>query len=237
MNLWNQKAKTYTRYQEKLDNIQKQSFKEFSKLNIDLCQKNIIDIGCGTGVWTLHLAKKAKMVLALDNANAMLEILKEYAKNLKLQNIICENSSFKTWAQKNPNAQFDIAFLSMSPALKDEKDYEKFLTLAQVKIYLAWADRRKSDFLDHIFKHFNTQFQGFYKQDLENYLLEKNIPFHKVVFNQTRKIQRKREEAIENALWHLNMNGITSSKKELSSFIKKDIIEIIKAKIKLLIIQ
>ncbi|MBM0636427.1 methyltransferase domain-containing protein [Campylobacter hepaticus] len=237
MNLWNEKAKTYTRYQEKLDNIQKQSFKEFSKLGIDFFQKNIIDIGCGTGIWTLHLAKKAKMILALDSANAMLEILKEYAKNLKLKNIVCENSSFTTWAQKNPNAQFDIAFLSMSPALKDKKDYEKFLNLAQTKIYLAWTDRRKSDFLDPIFKHFNTQFQGFYKKDLENYLLEKNIPFHKAIFNQTRKIQRKREEAIENALWHLKMNGIVSSKEELYSFINEDVIETIKAKIKLLIIQ
>ncbi|KHF19951.1 hypothetical protein PO81_10505, partial [Vibrio parahaemolyticus] len=41
-----------------------------------------------------------------------------------------------------------------------------FLNLAKIKIYLGWADYRKSDFLDPIFKYFNTEFKGFYKKDL-----------------------------------------------------------------------
>ncbi|MEE6530774.1 hypothetical protein VWM68_10805, partial [Campylobacter coli] len=43
----------------------------------------------------------------------------------------------------------------------------------------GWADYRKSDFLDPIFKHFNTEFKGIYKQDLESYLLENNVKFQK----------------------------------------------------------
>ncbi|MCC2991778.1 class I SAM-dependent methyltransferase, partial [Campylobacter jejuni] len=179
----------------------------------------IIDIGCGTGVWTLHLAKEAKEILALDSANAMLEILQEDAKKLNLNNIKCKNLSFETWMQNNPNVKFDLAFLSMSPALQNEKDYTNFLNLAKIKIYLGWADYRKSDFLDPIFKYFNTEFKGFYKKDLENYLLEKNIFFHKIVFDETRKVQRTKEEAIENALWHLSMNKITASKETVSSFV------------------
>ncbi|MBX9195086.1 class I SAM-dependent methyltransferase, partial [Campylobacter jejuni] len=113
---------------------------------------------------------------------------------------------------------FDLAFLSMSPALQNEKDYKAFLNLASKKVYLGWASRRKSSFLDPIFEHFNTEFKGFYKKDLENYLLEKNIFFHKIVFDETRKVQRTKEEAIENALWHLSMNKITTSKEAVSSF-------------------
>ncbi|MCW1545185.1 class I SAM-dependent methyltransferase, partial [Campylobacter jejuni] len=101
----------------------------------------------------------------------------------------------------------------------------------------GWADYRKSDFLDPIFKYFNTKFKGFYKKDLENYLLEKNIFFHKIVFDETRKVQRTKEEAIENALWHLSMNKITTSKEAVSSFVENDIIETIESKIKLLIIN
>ncbi|EAL4874466.1 class I SAM-dependent methyltransferase, partial [Campylobacter jejuni] len=87
------------------------------------------------------------------------------------------------------------------------------------------------------FKYFNTEFKGFYKKDLENYLLEKNIFFHKIVFDETRKVQRTKEEAIENALWHLSMNGINTNKQELESFVKDEVEEIIEAKIKLLIIS
>ncbi|HHY2126948.1 TPA: class I SAM-dependent methyltransferase [Campylobacter jejuni] len=237
MNLWDRKAKTYTRYQNTLNTIQKQTFEYLQNLKISFQNKNIIDIGCGTGVWTLHLAKEAKEIFALDSANAMLEILQEDAKKLNLNNIKCENLSFETWMQNNPNAKFDLAFLSMSPALQNEKDYTNFLNLAKIKIYLGWADYRKSDFLDPIFKYFNTEFKGFYKKDLESYLLEKNIFFHKIVFDEIRKVQRTKEEAIENALWHLSMNKITVSKETVSSFVENDIIETIESKIKLLIIN
>lgn len=235
MNLWDKKAKNYARYNQKLNSIQEQSFKELEKLNISFKDKDIIDIGCGTGVWTLHLAQNAKEITALDNAKAMLEILKEDAKKLQLTNIKYENCTFTEWVDKNQNAQFDIVFLSMSPALQDEKDYLNFIQLAKFRIYLGWADYRKSDFLDPIFKHFDTEFKGIYKQDLESYLLENNINFHKFVFDETRTVERKKDEAIENALWHLDMNGVKASKQDLESFVKGDIKEIIRSKIKLLI--
>lgn len=235
MNLWDKKAKNYARYNQKLNSIQEQSFKELEKLNISFKDKDIIDIGCGTGVWTLHLAQNAKEITALDNAKAMLEILKEDAKKLQLTNIKYENCTFTEWIDKNQNAQFDIVFLSMSPALQDEKDYLNFIQLAKFRIYLGWADYRKSDFLDPIFKHFDTEFKGIYKQDLESYLLENNINFHKFVFDETRTVERKKDEAIENALWHLDMNGVKASKQDLEAFVKGDIKEIIRSKIKLLI--
>ncbi|HEC1565457.1 class I SAM-dependent methyltransferase [Campylobacter upsaliensis] len=234
MNLWDKKAKTYARFSPTLNEIQKQSFEEFQKLGLDFKDKSVIDIGCGTGVWTLHLAFLAKEILALDNSKAMLEILQEDASKLGLSNIKSVNLSFEDFMRENANLRFDIAFLSMSPALQN--DYKHFLNLAQKKIYLAWADLRKSDFLDPIFKHFKTEFKGFYKQDFESFLLENDIDFHKVIFEERRVVKRTREEAIENALWHLDMNGIKVEKNELESLILEDVREKIVAKIKLIIV-
>lgn len=234
MNLWDKKAKTYARFSPTLNEIQKQSFEEFQKLGLDFKDKSVIDIGCGTGVWTLHLAFLAKEILALDNSKAMLEILQEDASKLGLSNIKSVNLSFEDFMRENANLRFDIAFLSMSPALQN--DYKHFLNLAQKKIYLAWADLRRSDFLDPIFKHFKTEFKGFYKQDFESFLLENDIDFHKVIFEERRVVKRTREEAIENALWHLDMNGIKVEKNELESLILEDVREKIVAKIKLIIV-
>lgn len=234
MNLWDKKAKTYARYQNTLNTIQKQTFEYLQNLKISFQDKSIIDIGCGTGVWTLHLAKEAKEILALDSANTMLEILQEDAKTHTISNLKTLNLDFESF-YKNNNAKFDLAFLSMSPALQNEKDYTNFLNLAKIKIYLGWADYRKSDFLDPIFKHFNTEFKGIYKQDLESYLLENNVKFHKFIFDETRIVERKKDEAIENTLWHLNMNGVKASKQDLETFVKGDIKETIQSKIKLLI--
>ncbi|EDP6892971.1 methyltransferase domain-containing protein [Campylobacter lari] len=232
MNLWNKKAKSYARYNPNLNEIQKATFAKLGSLQ----DKSVVDIGCGSGVWTLHLAQKAKSVLGVDSSSAMLEILQEDAKTHAISNVKTLNLDFENF-YKNNNTNFDLAFLSMSPALQNEKDYKAFLSLASKKVYLGWASRRKSSFLDPIFEHFNTHFKGFYEEDLQGFLNAQNIPYESEVFNETRVVKRDKESAIENALWHLSMNGVNANKQELESFVKDEVEELIEAKIKLLIIN
>lgn len=232
MNLWNKKAKSYTRYNHSLNEIQKATFAKLGSLQ----GKSVVDIGCGSGVWTLHLAQKAKSVLGVDSSSAMLEILQEDAKTHAISNVKTLNLDFENF-YKNNNAKFDLAFLSMSPALQNEKDYKAFLSLASKKVYLGWASRRKSSFLDPIFEHFNTHFKGFYEEDLQSFLNAQNIPYEYEVFNETRVVKRDKQSAIENALWHLSMNGINANKQELESFVKDEVEEIIEANIKILFIE
>ncbi|MCW0239012.1 class I SAM-dependent methyltransferase [Campylobacter lari] len=232
MNLWNKKAKSYARYNPNLNEIQKATFAKLGSLQ----GKSVVDIGCGSGVWTLHLAQKAKSVLGVDSSSAMLEILQEDAKTHAISNIKTLNLDFENF-YKNNNIKFDLAFLSMSPALQNEKDYKAFLNLASKKVYLGWASRRKSSFLDPIFGHFNTHFKGFYEEDLQGFLNAQNIPYEVEIFNETRVVKRDKDSAMENALWHLSMNGLNVNKQELESFVKDEVEEIIEAKIKLLVID
>ncbi|MCV3333796.1 class I SAM-dependent methyltransferase [Campylobacter lari] len=232
MNLWNKKAKSYARYNPNLNEIQKATFAKLGSLQ----GKSVVDIGCGSGVWTLHLAQKAKSVLGVDSSSTMLEILQEDAKTHAISNIKTLNLDFENF-YKNNNIKFDLAFLSMSPALQNEKDYKAFLNLASKKVYLGWASRRKSSFLDPIFEHFNTHFKGFYEEDLQGFLNAQNIPYEVEIFNETRVVKRDKDSAMENALWHLNMNGLNVNKQELESFVKDEVEEIIEAKIKLLVID
>ncbi|EAI8629519.1 class I SAM-dependent methyltransferase [Campylobacter lari] len=232
MNLWNKKAKSYARYSSSLNEIQKATFAKLGSLQ----GKIVVDIGCGSGVWTLHLAQKAKSVLGVDSSSAMLEILQEDAKTHAISNIKTLNLDFENF-YKNNNTNFDLAFLSMSPALQNKKDYKAFLSLASKKVYLGWASRRKSSFLDPIFEHFNTHFKGFYEEDLQSFLNAQNISYESEIFNEIRVVKRDKDSAIENALWHLSMNGINANKQELESFVKDEVEEIIEAKIKLLIID
>ncbi|EGK8090400.1 class I SAM-dependent methyltransferase [Campylobacter lari] len=232
MNLWNKKAKSYARYNPNLNEIQKATFAKLGSLQ----DKSVVDIGCGSGVWTLHLAQKAKSVLGVDSSSVMLEILQEDAKTHAISNVKTLNLDFENF-YKNNNTKFDLAFLSMSPALQNEKDYKAFLSLASKKVYLGWASRRKSSFLDPIFEHFNTHFKGFYEEDLQGFLNAQNIPYEVEIFNETRVVKRDKDSAMENALWHLSMNGINVNKQELESFVKDEVEEIIEAKIKLLIID
>lgn len=72
---------------------------------------------------------------------------------------------------------------------------------------------------------------------MQGFLNTQNIPYEYEIFNETRVVKRDKQSAVENALWHLSMNGINTNKQELESFVKDEIEEIIEAKIKLLIIS
>lgn len=235
MQLWDKKSKSFPRYSENLNEIQKKTFECLQRSNITLSGKTLIDVGCGTGVWTLHLAQRAKSITALDASQGMLEVLQEDAKTLNLSNICLKNSNFEDFYH-GAFEKFDLAFTSMSPALNKDEDYKAFLELASIRVYLGWQEYRQSDFLAPLFKAFNAKQKCFNELDLENFLLRQGIIFHKESFEEIRTNKKSRKIAIENAMWHLNMAGIFPSTNELESLVTQEFItETVKSKIKLLV--
>lgn len=233
--LWDKKSKSFPRYSENLNEIQKKTFECLQRSNITLSGKTLIDVGCGTGVWTLHLAQRAKSITALDASQGMLEVLQEDAKTLNLSNICLKNSNFEDFYH-GTFEKFDLAFTSMSPALNKDEDYKAFLELASIRVYLGWQEYRQSDFLAPLFKAFNAKQKCFNELDLENFLLRQGIIFHKESFEEIRTNKKPRKIAIENAMWHLNMAGIFPSTNELESLVTQEFItETVKSKIKLLV--
>lgn len=234
MNLWDEKAPFYARFNENLSPLQKEVFKELESLNIDFKDKSVLDIGCGTGVWSIHLARKTRHLSALDSSKAMLEILQNDSQNAR--NISPLHASFKDFASTNQQ-KFDIAFLSMSASLQDLSDFEAFLSLAKDKIYLNWAKPRQSSLMSFVLSALNARKEAKNGFDLEDFLRQKNISFHKKIFNETRRVQRSRNEALENAAWHLKMANIAFNQKELESLITQDFMDEIKASMKLLVVK
>ncbi len=233
--LWDEKSKTFPRYSDALNSVQISTFKACDELGIEFGGKNIIDIGCGTGVWTLHLAQKARCVAALDASAGMLEVQKEDAARLKLKNIRFINAKFEDF-YANLSEKFELAFASMSPALNKDSDYEAFMRLAPQRVYLGWEEYRQSDLLEPLFRAFEARQRCFDDNDMENFLKKNAIKHEKRVFSEVRVNEKPRQIAIENAMWHLNMAGVEPSEDELKAFIKDEIItETIKSKIKLLV--
>ena len=56
-NLWDKKASNYQRFDGKISAIQQQIFAKALAWGIDFNGKEILDIGCGTGVWSIFLSK------------------------------------------------------------------------------------------------------------------------------------------------------------------------------------
>lgn len=114
------------RYPQKL-------FKDLFKL-IDLSKSDrILEIGAGTGIATLEIAKRGFHVVALEPGEQMASLLKENLKEYKTDVIV---STFENWTQ--PEEKFDLvvsftAFHWLDPKTR----YQKVYDILTPKGYLA----------------------------------------------------------------------------------------------------
>lgn len=76
---------------------------------VDFCGKTVLDVGCGSGMYTIRLAQQAAMVTALDISEEMLRILMQDAAAQGLANI---RPVLSDWQHFAPAERFQIVFAS-----------------------------------------------------------------------------------------------------------------------------
>ncbi|MCX8027926.1 MAG: methyltransferase domain-containing protein, partial [Thermodesulfovibrionales bacterium] len=76
----------------------------------------VLDIGCGTGTYTLPIAKRVFHVYALDSAKEMLNRLIQNASEDSIKNLTIINQS---WYRCRYKGEFDLVFTSFCPAIRD----------------------------------------------------------------------------------------------------------------------
>ena len=130
---WDEKAANYVRFSTTPDAFGQRVFDTLETWGVEFADKTLLDIGCGTGVYTLHLAQKVAHVDALDFSEEMLNVLQSDAKSNEIHNIQPLHDRFDTFTCK---AQYDLAFCSMSPAVSSPAMFEKMHACAKEKIFL-----------------------------------------------------------------------------------------------------
>ncbi|WP_024955158.1 class I SAM-dependent methyltransferase [Sulfurospirillum arcachonense] len=219
MSQWDKKAKNYSRYSEDKNSFDKKIFKALESLHVKLTNKTLLDIGCGTGVYTLQAAKQCLHVKAIDSSKEMLEVLKQDAKTLNLTNI---ETLHVSWDEFTCKESYDYALCTMSPALRDEKDFIKMDNCATTKIYLGWAGKRDSNILDLLFKaHGQIYTAPNGSKKLQNWLDKNKRFYHLIPFEETKISKRDLKKSIENFQWHLEIRGIVPNINKIEEILKK----------------
>jgi len=219
MNKWDEKAKNYARYSTSANSFEANIMATLKKLGINFKDKTMLDVGCGTGVYTLKIAQLATSVIGIDFSDKMLEVLQEDAKKLNIKNIKTYHS---TWDDYNLDNQiYDIAICTMSPAVKTEKQLEKFDKSAKIKIYLGWAGVRDCNILDDLFIAHGTRYVAPNGAKRVKEWLQANHKKYKIENFEELKIRtRSFKEALENYTWHLFVRGVNPKKEKIINIIK-----------------
>ncbi len=107
----------------------------------------VLDIGAGTGVFTVPLARRGAKVTALEPAPAMLAALQKRveAEGLSSVEFLC-----REWEKVDPEAEgvsrrFDLVFASLTPGVRDVATLEKMMACSRRWCFLCdFAGRRRS---------------------------------------------------------------------------------------------
>ena len=272
-NSWDKKSESYAKFSGELGAFGKRVFEILRGWGVSFAGKSVLDVGAGTGVYSLYLASLGAKVTAIDSSEGMLRELRRSAEEfgIALQNVLnlsfaefCERLSrdgfrdtagenfkiyphsqseisnaqaqearalnFKDAASENRESEnfkipavFDIAFLTMSPALKSERDFEAFLALGERKIYLNWASERNSSMLAPLFERFGAGYKRLATaaEKFEALLGARDIKFKSEILTEKREQRRSLQEAVQNAAWHLHMDGAEASEREIEEILRK----------------
>lgn len=162
---WNNLALDFPRYDDKNDDFQQKVIKILEQNNILSSQSSVLDIGCGTGIYTIPIAKKVKKVLALDISSKMVELLKEDIWFHNLNNII--EVEILDWTNFESSQKFDVVFASLSAAFKSNEDFEKILNYSKSYVcFLDFVDTKGSNFEQLLYEKFGIEEKRY--NDLKN---------------------------------------------------------------------
>ena len=112
-------------------------------------QSTILDIGCGSGQFTVELAKKTKKVVGLDFSEKMLNYASANATAEGLKNTEFIHSDWDHFHYTEP---FDLVIASMSPAIHKPDHLYKMMAYSRGYCYLSSFVERHSSLKEKLYR-------------------------------------------------------------------------------------
>jgi len=113
---------------------------------LDALGKNcdVLDIGCGTGKYSIAIAKRCRSVTGIDFSPKMIEIAKAKADSLKLDNVsyFCEDWHDFDLKKAGWENRFDLVFAHMTPAIQSAHTFQKMIDASRGWCVLSKPTRR-----------------------------------------------------------------------------------------------
>ncbi|WP_420208765.1 class I SAM-dependent methyltransferase [Candidatus Electronema sp. JC] len=121
----------------------------------------VLDIGCGTGIYTLPLAKRAARVTGLDLSEGMLLRLEAERQQHGLENVTTVQGpwSDEAVAKHGLEKAFDIVWAAMTPAVRTVEDVARMNRCSRRWcVYSGWGELRRNPLMEAAFQAHGLNF-------------------------------------------------------------------------------
>ena len=215
---WNARARTFPRYEQGTENYEARMLRMIKDNGVDLHGKRILDVGCGSGMYTIRLAQEAQSVVAVDISDEMLSILAQDAAAMQLANITCVRSDWDTFESSE---RFDVVFASMTPAVNDDQTREKLLRYSNAwVVFMGFTERMASDVMGPLYTRYAVTPKVFNNaQIMRQWLDERFIRYTAIPVKGQWVIEKNAEEMLDCCITTLHQYGITPNPVEISEYL------------------
>jgi SAM-dependent methyltransferase len=128
---------------------------------VQLDGATILDIGCGTGVYTLPLAQRAAQVTGLDLSAEMILRFEKEQQEHDIENAAVIQMPWSDAAVSEHQLEnaFDIVWAAMTPAVRSPEDVARMNRCARNWcVYIGWGGVRDNPFLQEVFQAHDQTF-------------------------------------------------------------------------------
>lgn len=213
---WNAKAASFPRYSQGEDTYEARMLAAARAMGAVFRNRTVLDVGCGTGMYTLRIAREARKVFALDVSENMLDILRKDAKSLGLHNIEYILSGWQEYARL---PACDTVFCSMSAAVRNASDRTKLLQCrGATVVYIDFAWRSPSDVMGTLYRHYDITPKNFNdSRMMREWLDARGLAFASQKMEDKWDVAWEIEKLVDACVLTLLRHGLNADKKLIAS--------------------
>ncbi|BDQ33653.1 class I SAM-dependent methyltransferase [Pseudodesulfovibrio portus] len=217
---WDRKARTFPRFEEGEDTYEAGMLNRIREHGVDFRDATVLDVGCGSGMYTIRLAREAKQVTAVDISDTMLDILRQDAEEQGLGNIDYVRSE---WMDFDSDATFDIVFCSMTPAIQDDESRFKLLSHAgRWTVFMGFDGVMNSDIMTGLYAHYGVTPRKFVNgTEMRHWLDSHAIPYTRYPIEGTWVTPKNLEMRMDGAATFLSQYGVTADQDHLERYMAR----------------
>lgn len=125
---WNFMCNIYDEIEKNNEEMIEKIIGEMKKDRLFTDDSIVLEIGSGTGAFTIPISKDVKQIIALDSSQLMLEKLEQKIKELNIANI---KTFQEEWGKVNFAEKFDFVFAAFCPATNSKESLIKMKELSR----------------------------------------------------------------------------------------------------------